>query len=73
LRINDEKIGTLMKTISWANLDAVSMFALDTRFGYNIGHGHSFAEIEERKWKPYCVILDSLAKEINSQRYADKA
>ena len=37
--VDHEKIGTLAKAVNWANINAVGVFAADTRFGNNVSHG----------------------------------
>jgi hypothetical protein len=39
IRINGQKIGAFTKTINRAHIDTVGVFALDTGFGDNMGHG----------------------------------
>jgi hypothetical protein len=36
--VNDDYVVTLIETIDRANLDAIGIFALDTRFNHDIGH-----------------------------------
>ena len=41
LRVDNQKVGTLVKAVDRANLYAVGVFALDAVFGNNKSHGES--------------------------------
>jgi hypothetical protein len=47
--INDQKIRTFAEAVDWANINAVSVFAADTRFSNNVSHG-GFVSRAPKRW-----------------------
>jgi len=56
--INYQKIRAFSETINWANIYAVSIFTLDTTFGYNICHSNASSHFSGATLN--CTILPEI-------------